>query len=74
MRRQPQARQTKHKAHQDAFYKLEKAAKPRAVDPKLEKEKGGQRKLGSNVMSLNNISLKFVDKKDILDDFSYNFN
>jgi ATP-binding cassette subfamily F protein uup len=74
MRRQPQARETKQKARQDAFYKLEKATKPRAVDPKLEMEKGGQRRLGSNVLSLKNVSLKFGDKKVILDDFSYNFN
>ena len=38
MRRQPQARETKQKARQDAFYKLEKATKPRAVDSKLDME------------------------------------
>lgn len=74
MRRQPQARETKQKARQDAFYKLEKATKPRAVDPKLEMDKGGQRRLGNNILKLKNVSLKFGDKKVILDDFSYNFN
>ena len=74
MRRQPQARETKQKARQDAFYKLEKATKPRAVDPKLDMDKGGQRRLGNNILKLKNVSLKFGDQKVILDDFSYNFN
>lgn len=74
MRRQPQARETKQKARQDAFYKLEKATKPRAVDSKLDMEKGGQRRLGNNILKLKNVSLKFGENKIILDDFSYNFN
>lgn len=74
MRRQPQARESKSKARQDAFYKLEKSTKPRAVDAKLEMDKDGQRRLGNNVLKLKNVSLKFGDDKVILDDFSYNFN
>mmetsp|Transcript_6173 Transcript_6173/g.6917 ORF Transcript_6173/g.6917 Transcript_6173/m.6917 type:complete len:736 (+) Transcript_6173:207-2414(+) len=74
MRRQPQARATKQKARQDAFYKLEKATKPRALDPNLDMGKDGQRRLGNNILKLKNISLKFADNKVILDDFSYNFN
>jgi ABC transport system ATP-binding/permease protein len=35
MQRQPQARQSKSKARIEAFYKLEKAIKPRALDPNL---------------------------------------
>lgn len=74
MRRQPQARATKQKARQDAFYILEKSTKPRVVDPKLDMDKSGQRRLGNNVLKLKNVSLAFGDNKVILDDFSYNFN
>ena len=75
MRRQPQARESKSKARQDAFYVLEKATKPRAVDPSLSLDvKDGQRRLGNNILKVRNASLKFGDDKVILDDFSYNFN
>jgi ATP-binding cassette subfamily F protein uup len=74
MRRQPQARATKSKARQDAFYTLEKSTKPRPVDSKIEVDKDGQRRLGNNVLKLKNVNLKFGDEKVILDDFSYNFN
>lgn len=76
MRRQPQARATKQKARIDAFYKLEKATKPRVVDPNLDLggEGAGQRRLGNNVLKLKNVSLKFDNNRVILEDFSYNFN
>jgi len=76
MRKQPQGRQTKQKARQDAFYTLETSTKPRLLDPNLDLggEDGGQRRLGNNVLKLKNVSLKFGDDKVILDDFSYNFN
>mmetsp|Transcript_17147 Transcript_17147/g.32466 ORF Transcript_17147/g.32466 Transcript_17147/m.32466 type:complete len:754 (+) Transcript_17147:228-2489(+) len=76
MRRQPQARATKQKARIDAFYKLEKATKPRVVDPNLDlgSEGASQRRLGNNVLKLKNVSLKFDNNRVILDDFSYNFN
>ena len=74
MRRQPQARQTKAKARIDAFYKLEKATKPRAVDPSLTVETAnGQRRLGNNVLKCKGVSLAFGDRI-ILDDFTYDFN
>jgi len=75
MRRQPQGRQTKQKARQNAFYVLEKATKPRVVDPNLNLggDDGDQRRLGTNVLKLKHVSLKFEDKV-ILDNFSYNFN
>lgn len=75
MRRQPQARQSKSKARQDAFYTLEKSTKPRAVDSSLNLDsKDGQRRLGNNILKVKNASLQFGGKKVILDDFSYNFN
>jgi ATP-binding cassette subfamily F protein uup len=67
---------TKQKARIDAFYKLEKATKPRVVDPNLVLGSDGQpqRRLGNNVLKLKNVSLKFGNNRVILDDFSYNFN
>jgi ATP-binding cassette subfamily F protein uup len=37
-------------------------------------DSSGQRRLGNNVLKMNNVSLQFGDNKVILDDFSYNFN
>lgn len=73
MRRQPQARETKQKAREQAFYKLEKSLKPRAKDPTLELSEDGQRRLGGNILKMRNVSLSFGDKK-MLTDFSYDFN
>jgi ATP-binding cassette subfamily F protein uup len=74
MRRQPQARETKQKARQDAFYKLEKAAKPRpaALDLELGTQEG-ERRIGTTVLKLRNASLRFGDRV-LLDDFTYDFN
>ncbi|CAJ1955279.1 unnamed protein product [Cylindrotheca closterium] len=72
MRRQPQARQSKSKARIDAFYKLEKATKPRAIDPNLALGNDGQSRLGTNILSMKNVSLRFGDRI-MLDDFSYDF-
>ena len=75
MRRQPQARESKSKARQDAFYTLEKSTKPRPVDPSLNLENDdGQRRLGNNILKVKNASLQFGENKVILNDFSYNFN
>ena len=67
------ARQSKQKARQDAFYKLEKSTKPRVKDPTLELSEDGQRRLGGNILKMRNVSLSFGDKK-MLSDFSYDFN
>ncbi|KAL7543205.1 hypothetical protein ACHAXR_012498 [Thalassiosira sp. AJA248-18] len=73
MRKQPQARQTKQKARQDAFYKLEASTKPRVKDPKLEMAEDGQRRLGGNILKLRDVNLSFGSNK-MLSDFSYDFN
>ena len=52
MRRQPQGRQTKQNARQEAFYKLEKSTKPRVKDPSLELAEDGQRRLGGNILKV----------------------
>jgi ABC transport system ATP-binding/permease protein len=75
MRRQPQARESKSKARIDAFYKLEKATKPRPRDPNLNlvvTAGGKSRRMGTKIVSMNNVSLKFGDRM-ILDDFCYDF-
>jgi ATP-binding cassette subfamily F protein uup len=72
MRKQPSGRQSKSKARQEAFYKLEQMAKPRRVDPALTLT-NDDRRLGGNVLKMENVSLKFGDRV-MLDDFSYNFN
>lgn len=75
MRRQPQARESKSKARIDAFYKLEKATKPRPRDPNLnliETVGGKSRRIGSKVLTMKNVCLTF-DDRIMLDDFTYDF-
>lgn len=72
MRKQPSGRQSKSKARQEAFFKLEKMAKPKRVDPKLTLT-NDDRRLGNSVLKMDNVSLKFGDRV-MLDDFSYDFN
>lgn len=71
MRRQPQARETKQKARIDAFYKLQKAMKPKAMDPSLTLS-AEARRLGGKILSLYNVNLSFGDRP-MLQDFSYDF-
>jgi ATP-binding cassette subfamily F protein uup len=52
MRRQPQARQSKSKARIDAFYKLEKATKPRPLDANLMLDASEQRRIGGKIVSV----------------------
>ena len=73
MRRQPQARESKSKARIDAFYKLEKATKPRPPDTSLSLESNERnRRIGGKVISMRHVNLKFGDRV-MLDDFSYDF-
>lgn len=81
MRRQPQARESKSKSRIDAFYKLEKATKPRPHDPNLnlvEISDGSTRRIGSTIVSMKGVSLSFRSAggeghRKMLDDFSYDF-
>jgi ATP-binding cassette subfamily F protein uup len=72
MRKQPSGRQSKSKARQEAFFKLEKMTKPRKTDPALTLN-NDDRRLGGNILKMENVNLKFGDRI-MLDDFSYNFN
>lgn len=71
MRRQPQARESKSKARIEAFYKLQKATKPRVADPNL-KLSGEQSRLGGKILSLQGASLN-LGNQQLLQDFSYEF-
>ena len=51
MRRQPKARESKQKARQEAFYKLEKATKPRVAEVAL-KLTAENRRMGGNVIKV----------------------
>ena len=72
MRKQPSGRQSKSKARQEAFYKLENMVKPQRVDPSLTLT-NDDRRLGGNILKMENVSLKFGDRV-MLEDFSYDFN
>jgi ABC transport system ATP-binding/permease protein len=72
MRRQPQARATKAKAREDAFYAIEEKAKQKSEGESKEFNVQMQR-LGGKILELNYISKKFGDQV-ILDDFTYTFN
>lgn len=72
MRKQPSGRQSKSKARQEAYYKLEKMTKPKRTTAKLVLE-NDDRRLGTNILKMENVSLKFGERV-MLDDFSYDFN
>ena len=72
MRRQPQARATKAKAREDAFYALEEKLKSKSEGEQKDFDVQMQR-LGGKILEMNNIDKKYRDKI-ILDDFTYTFN
>ncbi len=72
MRRQPQARATKAKAREDAFYAIEEKAKQR-FDGETKEFNVQMQRLGGKILELNYISKKFGDQV-ILEDFTYTFN
>jgi ABC transport system ATP-binding/permease protein len=71
MRRQPQARATKAKAREDAFYSLENKVKQKGEAETKDFNVHMQR-LGGKILELNYISKRFGDQK-ILEDFAYTF-
>lgn len=72
MRRQPQARATKAKSREDAFYSLEDKVQKKQQEENHEFGVQMQR-LGGKILELNYISKKYGVKK-ILEDFTYIFN
>jgi ATP-binding cassette subfamily F protein uup len=71
MRKQPKARTTKSKSRQDAFYAIEKIAKKKIEEKKLELQLKMNR-LGGKVAELKKVYKNFGDKK-ILSGFDYTF-
>jgi ABC transport system ATP-binding/permease protein len=71
MRRQPQARATKAKAREDAFYALEDRVKLKGEADAKEFNVQMQR-LGGKILELNYITKNFGEQK-ILEDFAYTF-
>ncbi len=72
MRRQPQARATKARAREDAFYSLEDQLDRGPVEKSRDFGVQMQR-LGGKILELNYITKTYADKK-ILEDFTYIFN
>jgi len=71
MRRQPKARGTKSKARIESFYDVEKSAKKRIKNDKVQLEVQMTR-LGSKILELHKVSKSYGDLK-ILDQFTYTF-
>lgn len=71
MRKQPKARTTKSKSRQDAFYAIEKIAKKKLEEKRLELQLKMSR-LGGKVAELKKVYKSFGDKK-ILSGFDYTF-
>jgi len=71
MRKQPKARTTKSKSRQDNFYEVEKKAKQRMEDTKLQLQTKMNR-LGGKVVELKKIYKKY-EEKIILKGFDYTF-
>ncbi len=71
MRRQPKARGTKSKARIDSFYDVEKSAKKRIKNDKVQLEVQMTR-LGSKILELHKVSKAYGSLK-ILDQFTYTF-
>ncbi|AFD07941.1 ABC-F family ATP-binding cassette domain-containing protein [Solitalea canadensis] len=71
MRRMPKARGTKSKSRIDSFYDLEKVAKQRLEDKKVQLDIQMNR-LGGKILELHHVRKSFGDKK-MVDDFSYVF-
>ncbi len=71
MRKQPKARTTKSKSRQDSFYEIERKAKQRIEDAKMQLQTKMNR-LGGKVVELKKIYKKYEDKI-ILKGFDYTF-
>ena len=71
MRRQPKARGTKSKARIESFYYVEKSAKKKIKNDKIQLEVQMTR-LGSKILEMHKVSKAYGDLK-ILDQFTYTF-
>ncbi|MGB4205202.1 MAG: ATP-binding cassette domain-containing protein [Bacteroidales bacterium] len=72
MKRQPQARATKAKAREQAFYSLEEKVKGKRTDDKPREFSVQMQRLGGKILELNYISKQYDDNK-LIEDFTYTF-
>jgi len=72
VRKMPKARGTKSKSRVDAFYEIEKKAKQKRVEKKLELTTKMQR-MGSKIVELHHITKTFPNKKILSEPFTYTF-
>lgn len=72
VRKMPKARGTKSKSRVDAFYEIEKKAKQRRVEKKLELTTRMER-MGSKVVELHRITKNYPNKAILSEPFTYTF-
>lgn len=72
MRRQPQARATKAKAREEAFYNLEDRIRNKRTEDKPREFNVQMQRLGGKILELNYISKQF-GSQNLLEDFTYTF-
>lgn len=72
VRKMPKARGTKSKSRVDAFYEIEKKAKQKRVEKKLELVTKMER-MGSKVVELHRITKKYPKRNIISEPFTYTF-
>jgi ATP-binding cassette subfamily F protein uup len=72
VRKMPKARGTKSKSRVDAFYEIEKKAKQKRIEKKIELTVKMER-MGSKIVELHNVTKNYSDKKIITEPFTYTF-
>ncbi len=72
VRKMPKARGTKSKSRVDAFYEIEKKAKQKRVEKKIELTVKMER-MGSKIVELHNITKNYPSKVILSEPFSYTF-
>ncbi len=72
VRKMPKARGTKSKSRVDAFYEIEKKAKQKRVEKKIELTVKMER-MGSKIVELHNIAKNYPNKVILSEPFSYTF-
>jgi len=72
VRKMPKARTVKSKSRVDAFAEIEKKAKQKRIEKKIELTLNMKR-MGSKVVELHNITKNYPNKKIITDPFTYTF-
>lgn len=72
VRKMPKARGTKSKSRVDAFYEIEKKAKQKRIEKKIELTVKMER-MGSKIVELHNITKAYPNKNILTEPFTYTF-